>query len=96
MFKAVNHWRLSIPHWLLSDRPPLPATISRSTTSASTPPRQTVPARATVIWTNHDGIPHNIAGTGNHFASPVLDTEQRYSLLRIPELIRTAAQFIPG
>ena len=38
-----------------------------------------VPAGATVTWTNHDDVPHTIVNTGKKFASPVLDTDQRFS-----------------
>jgi plastocyanin len=38
-----------------------------------------VPAGATVTWTNHDDVPHNIVSTEKRFASPVLDTDQQFS-----------------
>jgi plastocyanin len=34
---------------------------------------------ATVTWTNHDDVPHNIVSTEKKFASPVLDTDQQFS-----------------
>ena len=40
----------------------------------------TVPAGATVAWTNHDNVPHVIASADDQFKkSPVLKTGQRFS-----------------
>ena len=39
-----------------------------------------VQAGATVTWTNHDDVPHNVVSTKKTFASPVLDTDQQFSL----------------
>lgn len=33
----------------------------------------------TVVWTNHDDIPHNVVSTEKKFTSPVLDTDQVFS-----------------
>lgn len=45
-----------------------------------TPPVLTVKAGTTVTWINADDVPHLIVNTQNRFkASPVLDTNQRYS-----------------
>jgi Icc protein len=43
------------------------------------PAAVTVPAGATVTWTNRDDIPHNIVSIEKKFASPVLDTDQQFS-----------------
>jgi plastocyanin len=43
------------------------------------PAAMTVVAGATVTWTNRDDVPHNIVSTDKTFASPVLDTDQRFS-----------------
>ena len=43
------------------------------------PAAATVPAGATVTWTNRDDVPHNIVSTEKKFASPVLDTDQQFS-----------------
>jgi 3',5'-cyclic AMP phosphodiesterase CpdA len=43
------------------------------------PAAATVPAGSMVTWTNRDDIPHNIVSTEKAFASPVLDTDQRFS-----------------
>ena len=32
-----------------------------------------------VTWTNHDDIPHNVIATDKSFASPVLDTDQKFT-----------------
>jgi plastocyanin len=39
----------------------------------------TVPAGATVTWTNHDDIPHLVASDDNIFKSKALDTDDRFS-----------------
>jgi len=44
-----------------------------------TPRTLTVPVGATVTWTNHDDIPHTVVSTKKRFASPALDTDQRFS-----------------
>ena len=44
-----------------------------------TPSTLAVPVGATVTWTNHDDIPHNIVSTEKKFASPVLDTDEKFS-----------------
>jgi len=38
-----------------------------------------VPVGGTVTWTNRDDVPHNIVSTVKKFASPVLDTDERFS-----------------
>lgn len=38
-----------------------------------------VPAGATVRWTNHDDIPHNVVSTDKLFKSEVLDTNEQFS-----------------
>ena len=38
-----------------------------------------VPLGTTVIWTNHDDVPHNVVSTEQKFRSPVLDTDERFS-----------------
>jgi len=43
------------------------------------PAAATVPAGATVTWTNRDDVPHNIVSTEKRFASPVLDTDEQFS-----------------
>jgi plastocyanin len=43
------------------------------------PTSTTVPAGATVTWTNRDDVPHNIVSTDKKFSSPVLDTDELYS-----------------
>ena len=39
----------------------------------------TVPAGTTVTWTNHDDVPHTVVSTKKTFASPALDTDERFS-----------------
>jgi plastocyanin len=43
------------------------------------PSTTTVKPGATVTWTNHDDIPHNIVSTEQRFKSPVLDTDGQFS-----------------
>jgi len=38
-----------------------------------------VPVGTTVMWTNHDDVPHNVVSTEQKFKSPVLDTDDRFS-----------------
>jgi plastocyanin len=39
----------------------------------------TVPAGATIRWTNHDDIPHNVVADDKSFKSKVLDTDEAFS-----------------
>jgi len=39
----------------------------------------TVPASATVTWTNRDDIPHTVVSTDGVFKSKVLDTDEKFS-----------------
>jgi plastocyanin len=43
------------------------------------PQRLTVKAGTTVVWTNHDDIPHAIAAVNKQFRSKALDTDDAYS-----------------
>ncbi len=43
------------------------------------PATTSVAVDATVTWTNHDDVPHNVVSRDKKFASPVLDTDQRFS-----------------
>lgn len=44
------------------------------------PSTVTVPAGATVTWTNLDDVPHKVVSTeGTTLKSPVLDTDQKFS-----------------
>jgi plastocyanin len=43
------------------------------------PARATVPAGATITWTNHDDIPHDVVSTDRLFKSPALDTNEQFS-----------------
>src|SRR5207247_10770465 len=44
-----------------------------------TPNTLTVPLGAMVTWTNKDDVPHTVVSTKKRFASPALDTDQRFS-----------------
>jgi len=43
------------------------------------PQTLTVPVGATVIWTNHDDIPHTVVSTDGVFKSKVRDTDEKFS-----------------
>jgi plastocyanin len=43
------------------------------------PAMAAVPVGATVTWTNHDDIPHNVVSPEQKFKSPVLDTDEMFS-----------------
>jgi plastocyanin len=43
------------------------------------PKTLTVPVGTTVTWTNHDDVPHTVVSTKKRFASPALDTDERFS-----------------
>jgi 3',5'-cyclic-AMP phosphodiesterase len=43
------------------------------------PSFMSVPAGSAVTWVNHDDIPHNVISSDKHFASPVLDTGERFT-----------------
>ena len=44
-----------------------------------TPRDLKVPVGATVVWTNHDDIPHTVVSTDKAFKSKVLDSDDKYS-----------------
>jgi plastocyanin len=44
-----------------------------------TPADLNVPVGATVVWTNHDDIPHTVVSTDKAFKSKVLDSDEKYS-----------------
>jgi plastocyanin len=39
----------------------------------------TVPAGATVVWTNHDDVPHTVTANTKSFGSGALDTDEQFS-----------------
>jgi plastocyanin len=39
----------------------------------------TVAVGTTVVWTNHDDIPHTVVSTDGVFKSKVLDTDEKFS-----------------
>ncbi|HLJ47264.1 MAG TPA: metallophosphoesterase [Bryobacteraceae bacterium] len=55
---------------------------------AFTPSIVKVRAGAEVTWINHDDIPHNVISTTKAFASPVLDTDEKFT-----HIFTTAGEF---
>jgi len=45
---------------------------------AFTPKELRIKSGSTVLWTNKDDIPHTVTSDNNVFASPVLDTNQKF------------------
>ena len=43
------------------------------------PTELTVPVGTTVMWANHDDIPHTVVSTDKAFKSKVLDTDEKFS-----------------
>jgi plastocyanin len=46
---------------------------------AFSPPELPVAAGTTVVWTNHDDIPHTVTSTDGAFRSHALDTDDSFS-----------------
>lgn len=46
---------------------------------AFVPKELTVPAGTTIVWTNHDQTPHQIADRAKTFVSKAMDTDDHYS-----------------
>jgi len=42
------------------------------------PSTVTIPAGTTVVWTNQDDVPHTVTSDDKVFASPVLDTGEKF------------------
>ena len=80
-FHAIDH---PIAITDLPLEPEAPVTASAAHTVALdnftfAPARSTVPAGATITWTNHDDIPHDVVSTERLFKSPALDTNEQFS-----------------
>jgi len=83
---------LGASHVLLGQAPgsksPVAAAASDAKSSARavmidnfsfTPATLTVPAGTTVVWTNHDDIPHTVVESSQKFKSKALDTDDSFS-----------------
>jgi plastocyanin len=46
---------------------------------AFTPKSLTVPVGSTVVWTNHDDVPHTVTSADKVFSSQALDTDEQFS-----------------
>lgn len=67
------------PHLAVAVQAASPATEIKIDNFSFTPPELTVPAGATVTWTNRDDIPHTIVSSEQKFKSKALDTNDAYS-----------------
>ncbi|HEY7402504.1 MAG TPA: cupredoxin family copper-binding protein [Candidatus Angelobacter sp.] len=56
-----------------------PATEVKIDNFVFSPNTVTVPAGATIHWTNHDDIPHNVVADDKSFKSKVMDTDEGFS-----------------
>src|SRR4051812_37526003 len=43
------------------------------------PPEVSVPPGATIVWVNHDDVPHTVTATAKAFASKALDTDDTFT-----------------
>jgi plastocyanin len=60
-------------------QPSAPPTAVKIDNFSFGPQSVTVPVGATVIWTNHDDIPHTAVSTEGAFKSKVMDTDEQFS-----------------
>ena len=57
-----------------------PATVSVTIDNFSFTPKEiTVAKGTTVIWTNHDDVPHTVVSPDKAFRSKALDTDEQFS-----------------
>jgi len=77
-FHAVDH-PIAITDLPLEEAPPSAAAHDITVDNFKfAPATVSVPAGATVAWTNRDDVPHNIVSTEQRFKSPVLDTGETF------------------
>jgi len=78
----------SDPHPQSTDATPLNATSMQTAPQTQkvaidnftfTPAELTIPAGSTVVWVNHDDVPHTVVSNAKTFASKALDTDDQYS-----------------
>ena len=62
-----------------ADQPAVSAAEVKIDNFSFTPQTLTVPAGATVTWTNRDDIPHSVVSTDGVFKSAVRDTDEKFS-----------------
>jgi 3',5'-cyclic-AMP phosphodiesterase len=70
---------LAIVDSSLADAPADGATAVNIDNFSFSPAALTVRRGTSITWTNHDDIPHNIVATNKAFASPVLDTDDKFT-----------------
>jgi plastocyanin len=61
-----------------ADSPPRPSQRVTIDNFTFTPAELTVPVGTTVVWVNHDDVPHTVVSTSREFTSPALDTDGQY------------------
>ncbi len=62
-----------------ADQPPAANAEVKIDNFSFGPQTVTVPVGATVIWINHDDIPHTVVSTDGLFKSKVRDTDETFS-----------------
>jgi len=62
-----------------ADQPPAANAEVKIDNFSFGPQTVTVPVGATVIWINHDDIPHTVVSTDGVFKSKVRDTDEKFS-----------------
>jgi plastocyanin len=67
------------PNVTASDQPPVANAEIKIDNFSFGPQTLTVPAGTTVVWTNHDDIPHTVVSTDGVFKSKVRDTDEKFS-----------------
>jgi Icc protein len=80
-FEATAH------HLAIADAPLLTASAGeamgghdvRIDNFSFSPSELTIPTGTRVTWINHDDMPHNIVSTDKQFASPVMDTDDKFT-----------------
>ncbi len=68
-----------LPNVAANDQPSASNAEVKIDNFSFTPQTLTIPAGATVTWTNRDDIPHTVVSTDGVFKSKVRDTDEQFS-----------------
>ena len=80
LFASAAPWLSAIAFESAQQAAPAPAAVEVKIDNFSFSPTEiTVAAGTTIIWTNHDDIPHTVVSTEKVFKSKVLDTDEKFS-----------------